>query len=181
MTRQNIFSVKDKTVRFWYAIYTKPRFEKKVDSELAKKGLHSYLPLQTVNRVWSDRIKKVQEPLFPSYVFVYADSSERYSAIQTYGALKMVCFNGAPVRIPSEQIESVKRMLMYGYHPEPCQYFNFGDAVEVLYGPLGGLRGYFVERRGKDRFIISIHAIQQSLAIEIERNNVKKAERLFAA
>ncbi len=178
MKAESLRTVKEQVERCWYAIYTKPRFEKMVDYGLNKKGLISYLPIHTVKRVWSDRIKKVLVPLFPSYVFVYANPMERYRAIQTHGALKVISFNGQPIRIPAGQIENVKKMLMFECSPEPFQYFNFGDEVEVLYGPLKGVKGYFIEHRGKQRLIVSIHDIQQSLAIEMERNNVKKANGL---
>jgi len=168
-------------LRHWFAIYTRPKFEKKIDSELKKKGISSYLPLHTVCKVWSDRIKKIQEPLFPSYVFVYGNSVERYRALQTTGAVRMVSFNGQPVRIPSEQIDGIKKVLEHGYNPEPFQYFAVGDEVEVLYGPLKGLRGLFVEDRGKGRLAISIHGIQQSFAIEVERNKVKRISSVSLA
>lgn len=163
-----------KLERYWYAIYTRPKFEKKVDSELQIKGLSTYLPLHTVHRVWSDRIKKIQAPLFPSYIFVNVNLSERLQALQTSGVIRVVSFNGQPVQIPSEQIDQIKKVLDHGFNPEPHEYFSFGDEVEVLCGPLMGLRGLFIEERGKERLAISIHAIQQSFAIEIERTNIKK-------
>lgn len=170
-----------KLKRHWYAIYTRPKFEKKVDSELKIKGLSTYLPLHTVHRIWSDRIKKIEAPLFPSYIFVCANASERFRALQTAGVVRVVSFNGKPVQIPSEQIDKIKKVLDHGFNPEPYEYFSFGDEVEVLYGPLMGLRGLFVEERGKERLAISIHAIQQSFAIEIERTNIKKVKAVSLA
>ena len=64
--------------RYWYAIYTRSRFEKKIAADLTSKGLESFLPLHEVIRFWSDRKKKVEMPLFPSYVFVHANTKERY-------------------------------------------------------------------------------------------------------
>lgn len=160
--------------RHWYAIYTRPRFEKKINADLQRRNLHSFLPLHIVNRVWSDRIKKIEEPLFPSYLFVHADARERYLSLQSDGIVRMVSFNGEPVRIPTQQIYAIHQILEHGYHPEPHQYLKVGDEVEIISGPLQGLRGFFVEERGNDRLAISVHAIQQSLAIQVERGQVRK-------
>ncbi len=166
----------DKQDRHWYAIYTRPRFEKKVYKELEQKKLEALLPLRTISKVWSDRVKKVEEPLFPSYVFVHVDKSERFLALQTSGVVRMVSFGGEPVRIPSQQIEAVMRILQLGYDPEPHQYLRQGDAVEVVVGPLKGIRGYFVEERGKTRLAIAVDAIQQAMAVEVEKGQVRKLE-----
>ncbi|NIR73133.1 UpxY family transcription antiterminator [candidate division KSB1 bacterium] len=163
-----------KTERHWYALYTRPRFEKKVDEELKQKGLESLLPLRSVIRFWSDRKKKIAEPLFPSYVFVHANSKERYQSTQTDGVVRMVSFSGQPARIPEEQIQSIRRILEHGYDPEPHQYLNAGDEVEVTVGPLQGTKGYLLEQRGSSRLVISIDAIRQSVAIEVERGQIRK-------
>lgn len=163
-----------KSERYWYALYTRPRFEKRVDAELKQKGLESFLPLHSVIRFWSDRKKRIEEPLFPSYVFVHANLKERYFSLQTRGVVRMVSFNGGPTRIPEEQIQSIYRILTHGYDPEPYQYLNYGDEVEVVTGPVRGIRGIFLEERGRNRLVISVDAIQQSVAIEVERGQVRR-------
>lgn len=163
-----------KNERNWFALYTRPRFEKKVDFELRQKGLESLLPLRTVVRFWSDRIKTIEQPLFPSYVFVHANLKERYTSLQSRGVVRMVSFNGQPTPIPQEQIESITRIQKYGYDPEPYQYLNFGDEVEVVAGPLSGLRGFYFEQRGRNRLVISVDAIRQSVAVTVKRNQVKR-------
>ncbi|MFQ5825235.1 MAG: UpxY family transcription antiterminator [bacterium] len=163
-----------KNTRYWYALYTRPRFEKKVDAELKLKKLESFLPVRSVVRYWSDRKKRIDEPLFPSYVFIHGNVKERYLSLQTYGVVRMVCFNGHPTRIPDEQIESIHRILALGYDPEPHQYLNYGDEVEVVASPLRGLRGIYLEERRKNRLVISIHAIQQSIAVEVDRGLVRR-------
>jgi transcription antitermination factor NusG len=61
----------------WYVLYTKPRWEKKVDKALLQKGIESYCPLNRVKRKWSDRIKTIEEPLFKSYVFVRVEEKDK--------------------------------------------------------------------------------------------------------
>lgn len=163
-----------KLQRYWYAIYTRPNFEKRVDHELKLKGLESFLPTRQVIHYWSDRKKKIEEPLFRSYVFIHANAQERYLSLQTRGVVRMVCFNGQPARIPDEQIQSIHRILEHGYDPEPYQYLNFGDEVEIVAGPLRGIRGFFIEERKKGRLVVSINAIKQSIAIEVDRGQVRK-------
>lgn len=164
----------ERKVSHWYALYTRPKFEKKVASVLEDKDIRAFLPTRSVVKQWSDRKKIIDEPLFPSYVFVYANSKGRYLSLQTHGVVRMVSFNGEPTRIPEEQIRSIYQILEHGYDPEPYQYFAYGDEVEIVSGPLRGLRGLYIEDRGTKRLVISVDAIQHSFAIELKRGQVKK-------
>jgi len=162
-----------RTESHWYALYTRPRVEKRVASILEEKEIRAFLPTRSVMRQWSDRKKVAEEPLFPSYVFVFADLAERYRSLQSTGVVRMVQFNGKPARIPDEQIETIYRILNGGYYPEPHQYLREGDEVEIVAGPLTGIKGYFLEGRGNKRLIISVHTLQQSFAIELRRGQIK--------
>jgi len=166
--------------RHWYAIYTRPNFEKRIHAELTERGLISFLPLRSTIRLWSDRKKRIEAPLFPSYLFVHANLKERYESLQTRGAVRMVSFNGEPARIPEYQIESIRRILEHGYDPEPFQYLSAGDEVEIVAGPLLGVRGYCVEARGRHQLVISLAAIRQSVAVTVERGQVKKVRSATA-
>ncbi len=160
--------------RYWYALYTRPRFEQKVDSLLKEKKLHSFLPQRETIRYWSNnRKRKIQEPLFRSYVFVCADAKERYLSLQTYGVARMVSFNGQPARIPDNEIQSIYRILENGYDPQPCDFLNYGDQVEITSGPLKGLGGFYIDERGKNKIVISLAAIGQSIAVEVRQDQVK--------
>jgi len=163
-------------VLHWYALYTRPRFEKKVDSLLQEKGIEVYLPLQTVVRQWSDRKKKVDEPLFRSYVFVHVTAMARSRSLWVDGVIKLVGFGGKPSIIPDDQIEALKRFLKEGTILEPCDYLVAGDWVEVTHGPFQGIKGRLLEKRSLRRFVISIDAIRQSLAVEIDPALLHKIE-----
>ena len=95
----------------WYALYTRSRYEKKVDHLLKEKGITSYLPLNEVYHRWSDRRQKVLMPLFSCYVFVFIALRDRFKVLQTDGAIKLVSFNGKPAVIPDDQISMIKRIL----------------------------------------------------------------------
>ncbi len=160
--------------RNWYTIYTRPRSEKKVESQITQLQIKAYLPIRTVIREWSDRRKKINEPLFPSYVFVYANAKERFLSLKSRGVVRMVSFNGQPARIPETQIEAVRRILECGYATEDYPFLSKGDAVEIISGPLTGLKGFVTEERGKKHFIVSVEGIYKSLSINIDARILKR-------
>lgn len=157
----------------WYALHTKSRHEKKVDIRLKQKGIVSYLPLTTIYRRWSDRHKKVEEPLFSCYVFVHITLADRLAAIQTAGAVSLVCCNGSPSPIPELQINAIKQIL-----DENCCVEHFdplvpGQPVRIIRGPLRGFEGKFVKLKNSSRFVISVESIRQAIAVEIEPGDLE--------
>jgi transcriptional antiterminator RfaH len=160
--------------RRWYAIYTKPRWEKKVAEWFEEKRIEHFLPLFKTLKIWSDRKKWVQEPLFKSYIFVYVNKDEYLSAIQTPGAVKYITIEGKPVSIPSIQIEAIKTFIESGddliiESPE----LKIGDRVQVIRGSLKGLEGTLVEFHQKHRVRVIIDCIQQSLHIKIPKSQLQ--------
>jgi transcription antitermination factor NusG len=97
--------------RKWLAVYTKPRWEKKVNALLLAKGITTYCPLNRVKRKWSDRMKVVEEPLFKSYVFVKINPSEHSLVRMTNGVLNYVYWNGKPAIIKNEEIVTIMRFM----------------------------------------------------------------------
>lgn len=155
------------TERAWYALYTRPNFEKKVDARLQELGLHSYLPLTMQVRQWSDRKKKIEVPLFRCYVFVYTDPKERLLSLKPRGVICMLNTKGKPSRIPDWEIDAVKRMLANDLEPETVERFKPGDLVEIVAGPLAGLQGILLENRGSDRVIIPLEGIGHSVSVKV--------------
>lgn len=95
----------------WLAVYTRPRWEKKVNLLLTEKGIESYCPLNRVRRKWSDRVKVVEEPLFKSYVFVKVTEEEKANVRLTNGAINFVYWDGKPAIIKEKEIVTIKRFL----------------------------------------------------------------------
>jgi transcription antitermination factor NusG len=95
----------------WYAVYTKPRWEKKIDAMLGERGITSYCPLNKVRRKWSDRFKVVEEPLFKSYVFVRITDKEMSAVRQVSGVINFVYWNNKPATIKDEEVDQIKRFL----------------------------------------------------------------------
>ncbi|MFZ0391553.1 MAG: UpxY family transcription antiterminator, partial [Calditrichia bacterium] len=119
----------------WFALYTRPRHERKAHDLLMDKNMEAYLPMVEQVRQWKDRKKRIMMPLFTSYVFVKMELKDRYKALQTHGVIRLVSFGGEPAAIPSWQIEQLKQAIE---HPETLQleeYLREGDWVKVVHGP----------------------------------------------
>lgn len=162
--------------RYWYVLYTRPRFEKKVDLALKRKELHSFLPLCSTVGLTANGKRKIEKPLFPSYVFVFTNLKEQFSALRTYGVARFVMFNGEPAQIPELQIENVRRLLG---HPELINsesYLDVGDFVEIVCGPFAGVKGKLIEHHGSRRVLVGIDLIQQAVSVNVDLSEVKKIE-----
>ena len=158
----------------WYAIYTRPRWEKKVAALLDEKGISNYLPLVKTLKRWSDRKTWVQEPLFKSYIFVHVDQREYLPALQTPGAVNYVCFERKAVAIPPLQIDAIKSFVKSGEDLlTDIPDIKIGDRVLIVLGPLKGLEGLLVEYQQKHRVRIMIEGIQQSLHLNIPLSYLK--------
>ena len=157
----------------WYALYTRSRHEKRVDLQLRDKGIESYLPVQKVLRRWSDRKKWVEEPLFRCYVFIHMDEKDRLRALQTYGSVRIVSFNGKPAVVQDEEIECIRRILREAPTVEVCTPVSVGDRVEILRGPLAGLRGRIEEVHGERRLVVVVESIRQALRFNLDGADVR--------
>ncbi|MDZ7262181.1 MAG: UpxY family transcription antiterminator [candidate division KSB1 bacterium] len=159
--------------RYWYAFYTRPNHEKRVDAQLRDKRIESYLPLRTITRRWSDRWKEIQEPLFRCYVFVHADERERITALETYGVVRMIWFNGKPAIVRDEEIAMIRRILRELPAVEACVPVNVGDYVEIVRGPLAGIDGRLIMMKGTRRLVVTIDSIAQGVHFDIDIADVK--------
>lgn len=158
----------------WYALYTRPRHEKRVYEELIEKHIEAFLPMVKQLRQWKDRRKWVEMPLFSSYVFVNIELKNKLYALETRGVVRMVSFGGVPASIPDWQIEQLRRVIEHPETLKPERYLKEGDYVEIIEGPFKGIRGYLRELRGQSRVAILIDGIFQSASFEVAQGWVKK-------
>ena len=134
----------------WYALYTRPRWEKKVNNLLLQKGIEVYCPLNKVRRKWSDRIKTVEEPLFKSYVFVKVSDEDRTKVRMTDGVVNFVYWEGKPAIIKEKEIQTIKRFLDEHENVEVVKIdLNEGDRVQVVAGPMMDQEGKVLEVKNK--------------------------------
>lgn len=155
----------------WYAVYTKPRSEKKLADRLSEQGIEAYLPLRRTLRQWSDRKKMVDEPLISSYVFVRIFQEHYFTVLNTAGAVKYIWFSGKPATIPENQIRALK--LILDNDPETdCVAANFpkGSCVKVSSGPLKGLTGELQNHAGKNKVVIRLDHIEKAILLTISPN-----------
>jgi len=168
-----LFAKNNNLRKVWLAIYTKSRHEKKADEQLRKKGIESYLPLVKRRQQWKDRKKWVWMPLFRSYLFVRVHLNETLYVLQTYGVHHIVRFNNQYAVIPEEQIDSIRRVLEGGYIPDSHDYFEIGQEVEIIAGPLRGIRGVLSRKGRGSKFVLRIDGIQQAIAVQIDSEMLK--------
>ncbi len=152
----------------WYAIYTKSRREKELERDLIADGYEAYLPKISRLRVWSDRKKWVEMPLFSGYVFVKVSNKEYYTVLQHPAAVKYVGFGGVAAKIPECQLETVKRILGLNLDMEVrTDNFKKGQVVEISAGPLSGCTGEIISVSSKKKLLLRIDNIGYSLVVTI--------------
>ena len=152
----------------WFAIYTKPRWEKKVNSKLIEKGIESWCPVQKVQRQWSDRKKVVEDPLFKSYVFVHITEDERLSVLQTDGILNFVHYLGKPAIIKDEEINLIKSYLLEKdatIRVQGLQSFKENDKVVITHGVFMDNEGTIL-RTGSKKVYVKLESLQQVMVVE---------------
>ena len=155
----------------WYACYTRARHEKQVAARLKQRSIECFCPLLSLRRQWHDRVKVVEMPLFPSYVFVHCPLSEMSGVLGTPGAVTVVTSGGEAVPIPAEEIENVRRFVAAlrasGGSVEPVPLVEQGTRVRIVSGPFIGVEGMVIQHRGRDRVLVGLEAIAQSWEIEV--------------
>ena len=143
----------------WYAVYTKPRSEKKVAERLSDNGFELYCPLIKTLRQWSDRKKKVQLPMFPGYVFVYVSENERFRILQDSGVLNFVFWLGKPAVIRDHEIEVIKDIAENGEEINiNSDTFEVGKLVKIPEGPFKGMTGR-VDKLDKRKLIVLVEQL----------------------
>jgi transcription antitermination factor NusG len=157
------------------AIYTRPKWEKKVNQLLTEKGFESYCPLNKVKRKWSDRIKVVEEPLFKSYVFVKAAEADRTEVRMTSGAINFVYWNGKPAVIKEKEISAIRRFMNeHEYVEARPMDMNVNQRVRIIKGTFMDHEGKVLELRHKTAKI-AIDSLGYILVAYIDRTKLTSA------
>lgn len=161
------------TMKNWYAVYTRPKCEKKVADLLTRKKIEAYCPLTTVIKHWSDRKKSVQEPLFNSYVFVHIQTKDQVLIKQTSGIINLVYWLGQPAVINNEEIDTIKEFLhQYENVKLEKANVNCNDRVRITSGPLKHMEGDVLEVRHKT-IKVYLPTLGYQLVAEIDKSNIE--------
>lgn len=159
--------------KYWTAFYTKPRNEKKVSERLSDLGYEIFCPVRTVLKQWSDRKKKVKEPLFTSYIFARVDDSIRQEILQDRGVVSSVFWLGKPVVVRDSEIRAIDDFL--NENPEAdsvSRIFHEGEKLQITDGPLRGETGELIKIKGT-KLILTIESLGFSLIAEVAKSRVQ--------
>jgi transcription antitermination factor NusG len=154
----------------WYALQVRPRFEKVVASTLLTKGYEGFLPLYRHRSRWSDRIKEVQLPLFPGYLFCRFDINRRLPILITPGVMHVVGIGKTPHPVDDDEIAALQAIVISGLQTEPRSYLTVGQRVRIEIGPLAGVEGILVALKGEHRLVVSVNLLQRSVSVEIDES-----------
>lgn len=165
------------TAKKWYAVYTKPRWEKKVHRLLEEMGVECYCPLNKVHRKWSDRIKIVEEPLFKSYVFVRVQEDEKTGVRMVNGVVNFVYWLGKPAVIKDKEIQTIRKF-MNDYEDVEVRQENVEPDTQVMVkqGLLMGKKGT-VKRVLRKKVEVLIESIGFTLIAYIEKSKIAVIEK----
>jgi len=156
----------------WYALRTRSRHEKLVHQQLSARGLESFLPLVDRRRRWKDRWKTVGFPLFPGYCFARFSHSDRLAVLTAVGVVQVLGIDGHATPIPDHEIEAVRQLVTCTLPLDPHPYLKEGMEVEVVRGPLAGVRGVLVRKGSRARLVVAVHLIQQAASVELDAADV---------
>lgn len=154
----------------WYAIQIRTRLENKAAVQLERKGVETFLPVTREVHRWSDRRQVIELPLFPGYAFVRVSlvTDSRLEVLQTTGVISFVCQAGRAAPVPDKQLEDLRTLQAQKIACATHPFLKAGQRVRIRSGCLEGLEGILVVQKSEQCFVISIDAIQRSLAIRIE-------------
>lgn len=157
----------------WYAVYTRPRWEKKVASLLLEKGIENYCPINKVTRQWSDRKKVVLEPVFKGYVFVRLEENKKWDVKQIVGILNFVYWLGKPAKIRDEEIDTI-RMFLNEFNDVQVEAKGVvvSSEVRIKQGVMMNYHGVVVEVLGS-RAIVKIDTLDIQLSAHFDKKNLE--------
>lgn len=153
----------------WFVFYTKSRQEKKVRDLLLRRGFDVFLPLQKVLRQWSDRKKRVEVPLFNSYIFVAVPEHAVTSVLEVPGVAWAIKHNGKPATLHPREYDTIVRFIETGLLIEslPAEDVEVGEEVTVLDGPLKGMKGS-ISAKGTGKFTVILEGLGQAIRAEVD-------------
>jgi transcription antitermination factor NusG len=152
----------------WFAVYTSPRHEKRVAQYFNVREIEHYLPLYHPRHKWnSGSTVTLDLPLFPGYIFVRIDRSERVRVLEVPGVLTFVGGTGGkPAALPDAEIDALRSGLSLR-RAEPHPLLTVGQRARIRSGALAGMEGVVVRQKGSLRVVLTVDLIMQSVAVEV--------------
>lgn len=155
------------TIPHWYAVKTRSRHEKKVRDQFLERQIETFLPLCERWSRWKDRKKKIEFPLFPGYCFARFPLAERLRVLNVRGVSTLVGINGRPEPVTEGEIQGLQCLVVSRFQYNPHPFLEEGMEVEVVRGPLAGVRGRLLRKDRSTRLVLGVRLIHQAAVVEI--------------
>ena len=172
MTNQESINPNLENEKAWFALYTKPRAEFKAAQQISDTGVLYYLPTITRLKQWSDRKKKVTEPLLRGYIFIFADEKERMISLERQSVVRCIFDNGRPAKIPEWQIENLRKMLESKSELFIHEGLVPGVKVEIKAGPFEGVIGTIQQSDNGNNIAVSIDLLNRSVIAHLPKDSI---------
>lgn len=163
----------------WYALQVKPKFERVVGTVLEGKNLETFYPTYKRRKIWSDRVKETEAPLFPGYIFCKFNVHDRLPVLTTPGVSRVVGVGRVPAEIAEAELSAVKRIVHSGIPAMPWPFPRVGQRIVMQKGPLEGTEGVLVAVRNRYRIVVSISLLQRSVSAEVDAEWVSATQSAF--
>lgn len=154
----------------WYALHVRTRQETSIASVLQDKGYECFLPLYQSQRRWSDRIKQINLPLFPGYLFCRLELQKRLPILMTPGVVHIVGTGRIPIPVEDSEIVALEKIVRSGLQLQPWPFLHIGKKVRIGQGALDGLEGILLAVKKPHRLVVSITLLSRSVAVEIDED-----------
>jgi transcription antitermination factor NusG len=152
----------------WFALRVRSNFERVTSTILRQKGFEEFVPSYRTKRRWSDRVKEIERPLFPGYVFCRFDPNRVLPIVRTPGVVHVVGSGGSPCQIDETEMRSLRTLVASQVLMAPYRFLRLGQRVVIRHGRLAGIEGIVEAFRSGYRIVISITLLQRSVAAELE-------------
>lgn len=153
----------------WFAVRVRTRYESLAATVLRGKGFEPFLPMYKSRRRWSDRIKEIQLPLFPGYLFCRLDPQNRLPVLTTPGVVQIVGVGKNPMPLDEYEIGAIQTVVKSGLLREPWPFLKVGNRVRIECGPLSDVEGILLAFKGRYRIVLSVTLLQRAVAVEVDR------------
>lgn len=157
----------------WFALKVRVRGEPQVARMLRGRDYECLLPTYPDRRRYTDRLARVDIALFPGYMFCRFDPLRKLPILTTPGVEHIVSLARTPQPVPLAEIDAIQQLMESGALSKPWPYLKVGQQVRIAQGSLAGIEGLLVQERGKDRLIVSVHLLQRSVAVEVDRDSIR--------
>jgi transcription antitermination factor NusG len=152
----------------WFALQVRSCREKTATRYLESEGYECFLPLGKSRRRWSDRIKVLDVPLFPGYLFCRFDPNNRLPVLKAPGVIQIVGIGKTLIPVDDEEVAALQRVGKGGFSAQPWSFLQVGQTARIEYGPLRGLTGIIVHIKSEYKLVLSVTLLQRSVAVEID-------------